>query len=895
MADITSEQIDELVKQLGKSAGALTSIAEKSGSRSSGGGVGKGVIDATTSDTEKAKKDAKIRLMEFNSGVGSSANSLRDFSKSTEGLTGAIQSIAMHIPGGFIFAEMAKYAQGSIETYKDLTNYGEYFGGSMLNMSRAAAEAGLPLEDFGKAIKQNSVLVKNMGVKDFGKLQQNVRTLSDQYGNYGLSLEQMMEMTGKYAETMRLSGRSAKGLVNIAPEINEFALNMSTMAGITGKNREELEKQTFEIINDPLFRAKSADNLRAGLEGYNKAVRGAVMQLTAQTGEAGELGKALAEASSNVGGVNFTDFGKMVNDLGQSNISQMIDDANARLQRGEDVTQVSSDLISKVKQQLSDPAVTESLQLQASMGDQNAKKMLAMGQELKNYSEADIKSKAEAAKSMDGLTAFMSSFKSTMGSLFGKFIDGFLTPFTEGNKEAGIKDFFSALERVKPQLQELGKTFGELFKAVFNPATLSSVATLFKLMANATTGVIIPLFMAFTKLATMVLGPVVAFFNGIIGWFNTLGDNLEGAFGGGEIGKTIGDFTKVIGLAIVGLGLLTAYLVGKAMFSKNKTAVMNVNAAVVNISGGMGGGGGGSIFDKLMGGKKEKAYGPHLPPGATDNVSATGKGKKGIFGTIKGVGAGMLGMGLEGAGGGGIAELALGMEALAPAITAIGGALLGAAPGIAVGTLAIIGLAGAFALASIGFEPFGKMIKSTFEGVAAILTTVGPIIEGIGKAIASVYQAIGGAISGVINSVTGSLMMISTIDPIKLMALVPSIIGVGGAMAAFGAGSMIAGVGGNMAKVGSLAAAAASGNASALFGKGSPTDRLNTEKPKEIDEREIQRGRPLADGSDERTIKALERIEEAVKHNTNYVHKGNKADQRQSRELKEAFSSGAAR
>ena len=47
MADITSEQIDELVKQLGKSAGALGRIADKSGARSAGGGVSRNTIDAT--------------------------------------------------------------------------------------------------------------------------------------------------------------------------------------------------------------------------------------------------------------------------------------------------------------------------------------------------------------------------------------------------------------------------------------------------------------------------------------------------------------------------------------------------------------------------------------------------------------------------------------------------------------------------------------------------------------------------------------------------------------------------------------------------------------------------------------------------------------------------------
>jgi hypothetical protein len=96
-------------------------------------------------------------------------------------------------------------------------------------------------------------------------------------------------------------------------------------------------------------------------------------------------------------------------------------------------------------------------------------------------------------------------------------------------------------------------------------------------------------------------------------------------------------------------------------------------------------------------------------------------------GGAMGGGAASLGQGM----GAGIKGLAGGLSALANPMALIG---LGAI------TLAIMGLAKAFEIASPGFEAFGKMIKSVLEGVA-------PVIESFGTAVSTVMQGVGTAIS----------------------------------------------------------------------------------------------------------------------------------------------------
>lgn len=875
MADITSEQIDELVKQLGKSAGALKSIADKSGARSAGGGVSKGAIDATS----ESKKSSKEETKEFNRKVSSSAESLRSLTKGTDGFTKSIANFSSQFAGGFIIAEIAKYAGENIKVYKDLSNVGETFGGSMLGLSKAAADAGLPLELYGKLIKNNSIIVKQLGVAGFGKLQKDVRKMSDQYGNYGMSLDQMDEMTLRYAETMRLSGRSAKSLVNIGPEINSFASNMTAISGITGKNREEIEKQALEIMNDPLFRAKSSDNMKAGLEGYNKALQDAITELSGQA-DGGQLAKALGEASSNIGGVNFTQFGQMVNDLGQSGISEMIQEANDRLQRGDDASQVSSDLVRKVKEQLSNPEVKESLELQASMGNENAKKMLEMGQSLKTYTKAEIDRQKATQKTTATFTAFMESFSSTMGELTGSLLNGFLAPFLDSTGKVN-DTFFKTLRDMQPDLEKLGRAFGEIFSGIIK---------------------VLPILLDFSLIVLPIVGKAFGFLASTIklatDGINMLSKFIGGWFGSdSKLGKGVSDVTKAIlsaGLAWLGF---TAYLKGKeflaTLFGKGReTAMMNVKAGIVNIDGAFGGGAGGGkggegfaegkgidAAKKLSREEKflEKAYRKNWEKGLRGKElddalrAANAARKEGLIyksgQALSKISKPVIGFGetmLEHGRGALRATDRMAGGALGK-ITEHGGKLISKASGPIMeglgkvakygSKLAAIPVAGALMAGGLsGFNEFGKsgnLIKSLFVGAGA---AGGGLVGEAGGAFV-------GSAAGPVGTVAGEIAG-----------------GIGGATLGENAASMLY---------------------DTLFGKvkpkANPADKSNTEKPKEINDEDLQRTRFLAEGGDEKSIKALEKLQEAIDKQTMIVNKGNKADQRNSRALIEQFSYGAAR
>ena len=128
--------------------------------------------------------------------------------------------------------------------------------------------------------------------------------------------------------------------------------------------------------------------------------------------------------------------------------------------------------------------------------------------------------------------------------------------------------------------------------------------------------------------------------------------------------------------------------------------------------------------------------------------------------------------------GGRLAAMGAGLTALTPALPVIAGL-----------TLAVIGLAGAFALASLGFEAFGTMVKSILEGFSGLIDSV---LGGIGKIIdkASNYKtskikAQSDAAVAATEATTKALLQLDGIDETKMASMAVSVDALGNSLAMF--------------------------------------------------------------------------------------------------------------
>ena len=874
MSDISPDQLDEFIRQIAKSAGSLNRLADNydGKSSSSGGGVRvKNNAPNASSNLGGASKNIK----EFNHGILNNIESLRDFTSGTRGFTSAIASLGKEMVGGFAIVEIAKWAHQTIDTYKDLTNYGQSFGGSMLQLSASAAAAGLPLDKFAAAIKNNSVFVKTLGIDGFAKLNKQVRTMSDQYGNYGYSLDQLTEITGSFGDILRLSGKNAKELSSpqTGKFINDFAMNMSAMSELTGKSREEIEKETKAALSDALVVSKMRDNTVSGMDSYNKAIMTAVSDLAAQPGQAGQtLSKALADTFSSLNGANLTKFGREVNSLGLGDISQSLDEANEKIKAGANQGDVTRELVAKLKKELNDPNVKESLRMQALAGKEGAAELLDMGANLKTYTKKEEEQAAALQKSKTTMTAFMSSFESVLAGLEGSLMEGFFKPFF-GAGDKLDEGFFSQLDQLKPELTELGKSFGILVHSVLNPETLGALIGILKLLMDVAASSIPIIVKGFTwfgnglKTVNDILNKAAGWIGGLVGKF----DKPYGDYTTSFLKALSAVTTAVLGFALVmnAKKLLGNFL--KPLFAPKQTAVMSVKAGVVNVNGA--GGGGGNIGNDLA-----NAVEGNGAVSAEKKAAKILKEEEQIRKAVaKGRKLGLAGEELE--------QFALNnrggiLGKTSRGIAKVGGGIASKVGGIA-GRIPFLGKIGS------GAAKFGPLIKGVgkFAGWTGAAITVASIAGNlmdiknkvqagqlspeqakheVGKQLGGLAGTVGGAELGMLGGAALGTLIFPGVGTVVGGAI-------GGAIGAFGG-----------EKAGNAVGA---GLMDTFSGKpAGPVNQTTTQQPKTINEDDLAKVREGAYAGDNRSIELLKKLKDAIDHQTLVVDKGNKTNQRNSRD-----------
>lgn len=183
-------------------------------------------------------------------------------------------------------------------------------------------------------------------------------------------------------------------------------------------------------------------------------------------------------------------------------------------------------------------------------------------------------------------------------------------------------------------------------------------------------------------------------------------------------------------------------------------------------------------FLLLVGGAIVTAIGVGAAKGAIQGgvASAVGGGAAAAAGggAGKGLGKTMYGMGR-------------GMKGLAVGIRAFAGPMVIA--GLAVLTAAIIGIGYALKLAAPGIEAFGKAIKSVFEGIAAVVESVGAaianILEQVGKNKVAKITAEADAMVKTTEATTKAIQDLSHLDPANVKGLAEGILLLGDSMGSF--------------------------------------------------------------------------------------------------------------
>lgn len=575
MTEITNEQFERYIQSVQNSMGLMDKIVRQYGNGNARGPSG------LNEPRRKLERDLNASFTKVNNHMRGFGEGVRLLDTRTRELGSSFVDLTKRFAGGAIIGtvldQMIRVGTHWVDHYRELVNVGQDFNGSMLQMARTAAQAGMPLADFANYVKKNSRIMATFGSKDVTQLAKSVRKASHQVGMYGYTIEGMNDVTATWLEMQRLQG--AREIVNRA----EASKSILTMA----KNVTELSA-TFgtarEVIMEQMKQLASSSEVRIGMLTDSALQNNPVFQealgaASAMQGKGGEMFRDLFQNMAAFGSAINSSTEKQLREAGLDGpVERMMQNYMAALRSqsvdGLSATRTAAEQIVKFVDQ-------NAGQLRV-MGQYNegVRGIIAMADDLRGINWEERARQETITKRYNSLTDKLLSLDDKLNDLKGRFLDGLL----------------SGLEAFGHQIDEFRKSESwELLQF-----------SLFKL-GKAAGGIAMNLLAA---LANVNPNDVQNFIQGVatVGrLFVGLGEMMVKFLSAGEqLGEAIGSVIPGLGKFAGGIaGLIAAFAVLKMVptmlmkFAGNlmgtRVGSMRVNAGVVTVNGRPVGGAGGGV------------------------------------------------------------------------------------------------------------------------------------------------------------------------------------------------------------------------------------------------------------------------------------------------------------
>lgn len=578
---------------------------------------------------EKAQKKAERE--NENRARNRSIDGLNEFFSSTRSASNGITDFARKFAGGAVVGIMMQRIGAATKVYRELYEVGQSFSGSMAEMYRAAAHAGMPLEQFGEIVKKNSEVVARMGVGAFSDLQKSLREQTASYGNMGMTVEDLTSFMGAHLTTsMRAGTLNVKGTQAQTEKFIELAKVTSAMADATGKARQAIAQMAAQ--------AMQTNEVQAGLKllptDMREAAEASMAKITtvfsAQPDEVSSMLNTVIGDAMLTGNAALTDTGRTLAEAGMSGAISQINDLVARIKEGTADENDAIRLQNSLKAQVEGNVALTNL---AQSGNGAAKQVLAFTKTMAidpKKAQADKESK----KKMEKFTATVTAMESSLSLLMGEFKSGFYDAFfaVAGDFEAWGKE--GMMKKLSESMKTLGKQVGRIVGEIFTKDNMdklggivNGVIGMFTDIAKSTEG---------SNLTDMVVG-LVKVISRVGGMFLWIGERLVSFMD--KLNLSIGALAtiylgwKAFGLLFKGLGAVNLL---KSLFGKGMT---NMTAGVVNLSGPIAGAAGAGLGSGAAGrGQSRAARAARAAGGAGAAAGAAGAARGGWGSRLRGLG-----------------------------------------------------------------------------------------------------------------------------------------------------------------------------------------------------------------------------------------------------------------
>lgn len=464
MSELTSDDILKLTEQLASLnrtmvKGSKVSPSSKGPSHPTSGNTGGyrgGVGDEAVmkkliqnqSKLSGASQNLAESMKRTTQATVSAANKFGSLANAASSATSSLSAVAKTFGAGGAVLMLAKQLDDTTDMYRKVNSYGQSFGGSMLQMQIAAADAALPLEQFAEVVKKNSVVLATVGAKSFFDMSKQLRASMTDVGQLGMTTGQLNDFMGQYMETQRLYGNVSGAMSDKSvTAMKNLAVETQKAAEATGMNRDVLAAATQTVLRDTTLRAKMSLSGSNGTDAFSQSLMRTTTYLTALPGEAGKVLSTMLAQTVGRGSALMADQTAQFAEAGMLGVTDLMDNLGRKVQNGtatgQDVADFNRKFVSEGMRNM------ESLKMQAATGNKAAAQAIDMILEAKE----SLKKDPQDLQQQKGITNFMLNFATILEMISGKLRGEFFRGL-----EHLMKGFEGFTER--PEFKELTDKIG---------------------------------------------------------------------------------------------------------------------------------------------------------------------------------------------------------------------------------------------------------------------------------------------------------------------------------------------------------------------------------------------------------------------------------------------------
>lgn len=140
----------------------------------------------------------------------------------------------------FAFGALA----GITDPYRSMVESGLLFEGSAVRFARSALDSGLNLQQFSRIAGQYSETVSAVGGQAYTESIKRFRDSAQQFGYYGMNMEELADAQSRYMSSMRESGTLFNMSAREQDEAtHDYLKNLTAVSILQGKSRRQLEDE----------------------------------------------------------------------------------------------------------------------------------------------------------------------------------------------------------------------------------------------------------------------------------------------------------------------------------------------------------------------------------------------------------------------------------------------------------------------------------------------------------------------------------------------------------------------------------------------------------------------------------------------------------------------------